>query len=359
MVSWVDTLGPVSTEPWGERGWDFENRLTLIDVDGEEVTYAYDALGRRVSRTLDGRASRFSYDGEDVVLDDDDNSGTTEYQNGPGIDDKLSLKTGSGVKYFLQDHLGSTVGLADAAGTVAATQSYDAFGNGADAAFPTRYQFTGREFDRFTGLQYSRARWYHPGIGRFISEDPIEFAGGDINLYGYVWNNPTMFTDPMGLDGWGNDLANRFDGGIEYSRRWWKGDPQNWVWIGTVDTACDLASGFSDMLRVGTGTGYALYAEDENGYGRGAYVAMDVTRASGLFTLLAGAPSRGSEFRPLGGKDFRVAPFGNRTGHKYGELPHYHRRGTDSSGNTIPGQGIGRHRPWERKSTDKRFQDRF
>ena len=107
----------------------------------------------------------------------------TEYQNGPGVDDKLSLKTGSGVKYFLQDHLGSTVGLADAAGTVAAAQSYDAFGNGADAAFPTRYQFTGRELDRFTGLQYSRARWYHPAIGRFISEDPIGFAGGDINLY--------------------------------------------------------------------------------------------------------------------------------------------------------------------------------
>jgi hypothetical protein len=53
------------------------------------------------------------------------------------------------------------------------------------------------------------------------------------------------------------------------------------------------------------------------------------------------------------GKNFRIAPFGNRTGHPLGELPHYHRRGVD------PRQGIGRHRPWETKSPDKSFWDRF
>ena len=41
---------------------------------------------------------------------------------------------------------------------------------------------------------------YDPLLGRFISEDPIGFGGGDINLYGYVRNNPLNFTDPMGLD---------------------------------------------------------------------------------------------------------------------------------------------------------------
>lgn len=60
------------------------------------------------------------------------------------------------------------------------------------------------------------------------------------------------------------------------------------------------------------------------------------------------------------GSNFRLAPFGNRTGHALGELPHYHRRGLDAlSGATRPGQGIGRHRPWETKSTDKSFWDRF
>jgi RHS repeat-associated protein len=49
------------------------------------------------------------------------------------------------------------------------------------------------------GGRYSWARYYHPGLERFISEDPIGFAGGDTNLYGYVTNNPTRFRDPYGL----------------------------------------------------------------------------------------------------------------------------------------------------------------
>ena len=55
--------------------------------------------------------------------------------------------------------------------------------------------------------------------------------------------------------------------------------------------------------------------------------------------------------------DLRIAPFGNRRqpGTRwYGLLPHYHRRKPG-----VPGQGIGRHRPWETKSTDKSFWDRF
>lgn len=58
-------------------------------------------------------------------------------------------------------------------------------------------------------------------------------------------------------------------------------------------------------------------------------------------------------------KNFRIAPFGNRTGHQYGSFTHYHRRSLDTNGITRPGQGIGRHRPFETKSTDKSFWDRF
>jgi RHS repeat-associated protein len=59
------------------------------------------------------------------------------------------------------------------------------------------------------------------------------------------------------------------------------------------------------------------------------------------------------------GNNFRIAPFGNRTGNRFGELPHYHRRVIDAAGTTKSGQGIGRHRPWESKSTDKSTGDRF
>jgi RHS repeat-associated protein len=49
--------------------------------------------------------------------------------------------------------------------------------------------FTGREYDPETGLYYYRARYYDPKIGRFVSQDPIGFLGGN-NFYAYVENNP-------------------------------------------------------------------------------------------------------------------------------------------------------------------------
>lgn len=56
---------------------------------------------------------------------------------------------------------------------------------------------------RFSGPnrngRYSWARYYHPGLQRFISEDPIGLAGGDPNLYAYVFNSPTDLRDPSGL----------------------------------------------------------------------------------------------------------------------------------------------------------------
>jgi RHS repeat-associated protein len=50
------------------------------------------------------------------------------------------------------------------------------------------------------GFYYMRARYYDPNVGRFISEDPKGFDGGDVNLYAYVQNNPIMGIDPSGLD---------------------------------------------------------------------------------------------------------------------------------------------------------------
>ncbi len=64
------------------------------------------------------------------------------------------------------------------------------------------YAFTGREYDKETGLYYYRARYYDPEIGRFISKDP--FPGflsypQTLNLYPYVGNNPVNRVDPWGL----------------------------------------------------------------------------------------------------------------------------------------------------------------
>jgi RHS protein len=83
----------------------------------------------------------------------DDNGGTlTKYINSDGIDNKLRQTTGANVQYFLTDHLGNTNALTDPSGNLTSSASYDSFGN-ATGNINTRYQFTGREFDNFTGLQ--------------------------------------------------------------------------------------------------------------------------------------------------------------------------------------------------------------
>ena len=62
------------------------------------------------------------------------------------------------------------------------------------------FRFTGREWDSETGMYYYRMRTYSPVLKRFITEDPIRFASGDVNFYRYVGNNLTNYIDPLGLD---------------------------------------------------------------------------------------------------------------------------------------------------------------
>jgi hypothetical protein len=132
----------------------------------QKVRYRYDALGRRVARNLGGgrEVTKFTYDGDDILVDD--NFGTlTKYINGDGIDNKLRLSVGSAASYFLSDHLGSTNGLVSNTGSLASSTSYDSFGD-QTATLNSRYGFTGRERDDFTGLLYYRARFYDPNLGQ-------------------------------------------------------------------------------------------------------------------------------------------------------------------------------------------------
>jgi hypothetical protein len=49
------------------------------------------------------------------------------------------------------------------------------------------------------------------------------------------------------------------------------------------------------------------------------------------------------------GRNFRISPFGNADGANWFErVPHYHRRVLLPNGDTVPGQGIGWHRPWQK-----------
>jgi RHS repeat-associated protein len=113
--------------------------------------------------------------------------------------------------YFLhQDHEGSVTHITDLNGAVIEKYRYDAFGeaniyNAAGTlrtatAYNNRFMFTGREYSNTFGFYEYRARAYHPGLGRFMSEDPKGFDAGDYNLFRYCGNDPEDLTDPMGLD---------------------------------------------------------------------------------------------------------------------------------------------------------------
>src|SRR5204862_363649 len=125
---------------------------------------------------------------------------TTSYLRSLAIDETLGLTSPDGTFFLTADALGSTVATTDTSGNAVTAYTYDPFGatTTTNPAFPNPFQFTGRENDGVAGVYYYRARYYHPGLARFISEDPIGFGGGDVNLYGYVDNNPLIFRDPSG-----------------------------------------------------------------------------------------------------------------------------------------------------------------
>lgn len=107
---------------------------------------------------------------------------------------------GLGTSHHLADALGNTIALTDTSAAIQTTYRYEPYGSttASGAASSNTYKYTGREEDG-TGLYYYRARYYDPAIGRFISEDSLEFEGGSLNLYGYAAGSPIDLKDPLGL----------------------------------------------------------------------------------------------------------------------------------------------------------------
>ncbi|SMX26045.1 tRNA nuclease WapA precursor [Pelagimonas phthalicica] len=181
--------------------YDSQNRLVGYASPTTTASYAYDALDRRIAKDVDGASEAFIYDGSSVLLDYADGAFNTRWQHGPSIDEPLAFER-AGTEYALHsDHLGSPREVVETAtGIVAASYRYASFGARTQTGpLAQRYAFTGREEDLESGLIYYRARHYDPATGTFIQRDPIGFAGGDANLYAYVANNPSNFTDSSGL----------------------------------------------------------------------------------------------------------------------------------------------------------------
>ena len=179
--------------------WSARNQLTNM-LGAVAATFAYDGVGRRISRTVSSTTEKYAYDGLDTVLQKDSGgSVAARYFRGLSIDEPWQRIDSTSTRDYMADALGSTVAMADTNGVIRGQYAYEPFGaTTMTGALTNSYKFTGREDDG-TGLYYYRARYYLPALGRFISEDPIGFAGGQIDLYGYVGNDPIRATDRSGL----------------------------------------------------------------------------------------------------------------------------------------------------------------
>jgi RHS repeat-associated protein len=105
--------------------------------------------------------------------------------------------------YYLSDGLGSTIALTDADGDGVNTYDYDVFGavRSSTGSQPNEFRFTGEQWDDSAGLEYLRARYYDPAVGRFLGRDPfggLMILPQSLNRYAYVLNNPALYRDPYG-----------------------------------------------------------------------------------------------------------------------------------------------------------------
>jgi RHS repeat-associated protein len=109
------------------------------------------------------------------------------------------LKSAGAYHFYHNDELGTPQKLTNIAGDVSWSAYVDPFGNASisTAVIENNLRLPGQYFDAETGLHYNWRRYYDPSSGRYVTADPIGYAGGT-NLYAYVEGNPVNRMDPSG-----------------------------------------------------------------------------------------------------------------------------------------------------------------
>jgi RHS repeat-associated protein len=391
-----DARGNMTADGLGKTfGYSSENLLTSASGG---VTLSYDPA-LRLYQVAGATTTRFAYDGADVIAEyNASNALQRRFVHGPGTDEPLVWYEGAGTtdrRFLHADERGSIVTVSNGSGSVTNVNRYDEYGKPA----PTnvgRFQYTGQKWIGEIGLYDYKARMYHPTLGRFLQSDPIGYGAG-MNMYAYVGGDPVNLVDPTGLKdavpGSGGCNPGNLDENIAYvcgqrpppdtmrslmlldslfarpaELLPYDGPPLPGAPAECGNEACDEAvvTGLkSNTPFIIIGGRYRLdpnyrkpswaWAVD---WGTGILFAGPIVVIAGVES--AGAAAVLTRFARDGreisaGKNWRFAPFGNRVGENwFNRAPHYHRRSPDT-----PGQGIGRHRPWEKKSPDTSFWDRF
>jgi RHS repeat-associated protein len=198
-----DTGGNLVSDGARSLEWDALDRLTAIVSGNRRTEFSYDALDRRtriVEKENNAIISdkRLVWCGEVICEERDVTNGATKRFFAQG---ETEASSGSeSLAFYTKDHLGSVRELTDSGGNVIAEYDYDPFGRMTPLSGNRRaaFGYAGYYAHAPSGLALTLHRAYDPGLGRWLSRDPIGEDGG-LNLYAFVHNDPVGRIDPLGL----------------------------------------------------------------------------------------------------------------------------------------------------------------
>ena len=203
-----DRNGNLSDDGHQSYAWDAENRLVAVvnRATGHRSEFSYDGFGRRVGiRELDPDQAKnlqvtgdrkYLWDGTEIAEERTADGGTVVKRFfGQGFIDSDGTAL-----FYTRDHLGSIRELTDGTQALRARYEYAPYGRmtkvGGDRE--SGFGYTGHFWHAQSSLNLTLFRAYDPGLGRWLSRDPLE-AADQHNLYGYVGNDPVNAVDPLGL----------------------------------------------------------------------------------------------------------------------------------------------------------------
>ena len=181
------------------------NQLTETPTKNYKVSFTYDAEGLRSGKTVNGEKTVYVWNGDQVVMELS-KGGAVQKRYIRGNDLVYADKGENTEKtYYATDMHGNVVQLLDESGNVTKTYEYDSFGNEVkpEKKDENPYRYCGEYYDKETEEVYLRARYYEPGVGRFITRDTYTGEGDEplsLHLYTYCENDGVNMVDPSGHD---------------------------------------------------------------------------------------------------------------------------------------------------------------
>jgi RHS repeat-associated protein len=196
-----DDDGHLLDDGVSEYSWDARGSLTSVAGPGASTqSFSYDWAGFRSARTIGGVETRYLRQDGEVVRELSGGVTSASSLDDPAGGPPLARVTASSTSTLASDALGDVVAELDVDGTATTSYGYGPFGQTISYGLPSdnTYRFAGTQDDG-NGLAYAQHRYYDTTTGRFLSEDPLGLAGGDVNYYRYVGNDPINWADPNGL----------------------------------------------------------------------------------------------------------------------------------------------------------------